>query len=67
MLSLLNNKGDTMKYNNITLCPDCGNITERRCCNKDLILYESKHIDFVDSLIPLIKEMNRCSDHLKTI
>ena len=51
-----------MKYTNIALCPDCGHITERRCCDKDLILYESKHTDFIDSLIPLIKEMNRCSD-----
>jgi len=56
-----------MKYTNITLCPECGSITERRCCNKNLILYESKHIDFIDSLIPLIKEMNRCSDHSRTI
>ena len=55
------------RYTNITLCPKCGDITERRCCNKDLIMYESKHIDFVDSLIPIIKEMNRCSDQSRTI
>jgi len=60
-------KGRRMKYTNIALCPSCGNITEKRCCDKDLILYESKHTDFIDSLIPLIKEMNRCSDHSKTI
>jgi len=47
------------KYTNITICIECGNITERRCCNKDLILYESKHTNFVDSIIPLYKEMNR--------
>ena len=45
-------------YTNITLCPQCGDITDKRCCNKDLILYESKHIDFIDSIVPLIKEMN---------
>ncbi len=55
-----------MKYTNIALCPKCGNVTERRCCNEDLILYESTHIDFIDSLIPLIKEMNRCSDQSRT-
>ena len=55
------------KYTNITLCPECGSITERRCCDKDLILYESKHISFIDSLIPLIKEMDRCSDRLEII
>ena len=51
------------KYTNITICIECGNITERRCCNKDLILYESKHTNFVDSIIPLYKEMN----HVQTV
>jgi len=46
------------KYTNITICIECGNITDRRCCNKNLILYESTHKDFIDSIIPLYKEMN---------
>ena len=31
-----------MSYTNIAICPDCGDITEERCCDKDLILYESQ-------------------------
>ena len=47
-----------MSYTNITLCPQCGNITDDKCCNEDLILYESQHETFIDSIIPLIKEMS---------
>ena len=47
-----------MSYTNITLCPQCGNITDDKCCDEDLILYESQHETFIDSIIPLIKEMN---------
>jgi len=54
------------KYTNIALCPECGKITERRCCNKDLILYESKHQSFIDSIIPLIEGIKTCSDRLET-
>ena len=46
-----------MSYTNITLCPQCGDITNDKCCNEDLILYESQHETFIDSIIPLIKEM----------
>jgi hypothetical protein len=56
-----------MKYTNIALCPKCGDITDDKCCNANLILYESRHHDFIDSLIPLIKEMNKCSDQLEII
>jgi hypothetical protein len=51
-----------MSYTNIALCPNCGDITETRCCDKDLILYESQHETFIDSIIPLYKEMNTCLD-----
>jgi ATP-dependent helicase YprA (DUF1998 family) len=56
-----------MSYTNIALCPKCGDITERRCCNEDLILYESSNISFIDSIIPLYKEMNACLDQSKNI
>lgn len=55
-----------IKYTNIAICPECGTITERRCCNKDLILYESKHKSFIDSIIPLIEGIKTCSDRLET-
>ena len=51
------NKRDTMSYTNIAICPDCGDITDEPCCDKDLILYESQHETFIESIIPLIKEM----------
>ena len=47
-----------MSYTNITLCPQCGDITDDKCCNEDLILYESQHETFIESIIPLIKEMS---------
>lgn len=56
-----------MSYTNIAICPDCGDITEERCCDKDLILYESQHESFLESIIPLIKEMDKCSDRSETI
>ena len=43
-----------MKYTNIALCPKCGHITDDKCCDKDLILYESQHESFIESLMPLI-------------
>ena len=55
-----------MKYTNITLCLKCGLMTERKShinpkdntmCKSDLMLYESSHIDFIDSITPLIKEI----------
>ena len=49
---------ELMKYTNIAICPDCGDITDEPCCDKDLILYESQHETFIQSLIPLIEEMN---------
>jgi hypothetical protein len=55
-------KGDKVSYTNIALCPNCGDITEERCCDKDLILYESQHETFIDSIVPLYKEMNTCLD-----
>jgi len=56
-----------MSYTNIAICPDCGDITEEPCCDKDLILYESQHESFLESIIPLIKEMDKCSDRSETI
>lgn len=56
-----------IKYTTITVCTKCQNITNERCCSVDLVLYQSTHKDFIDSIIPLYKEMNRCSDHLETI
>ena len=47
-----------MNYTNITLCPQCGDITDDKCCNEDLILYESKHETFIDSIIPIYKELD---------
>ena len=43
-----------MSYTNIALCPKCGHITDDKCCDEDLILYESKHESFIESLVPLI-------------
>ena len=48
-----------IKYTNIVLCTKCGDITEEKCCNADLILYRSKHLNFIDSIIPLYREMNK--------
>ena len=45
-------------YTNITLCARCGDITEDKCCGEGLILYESPNVDFLESIIPLYKEMN---------
>lgn len=56
--TLITTKETIMSYTNITLCPQCGNITDDKCCNEDLILYESQHETFIDSIIPLIKEMS---------
>ncbi len=47
-----------MSYTNIALCPKCGHITEDKCCEEDLILYESKHDTFIESIIPLIEHIN---------
>ena len=47
------------KYQSITLCTKCGDITDEKCCDADLILYRSNHTTFIDSIIPLYKEMNR--------
>ena len=44
-----------MSYTNIALCPQCGDITDDKCCDKDLILYESQNESFIESIIPLIK------------
>ena len=52
-------KGDKTMYTNIAICPACGDVTDEKCCYQDLILYESKHEDFVESVIPLFREVYR--------
>ena len=47
-----------MSYTNIALCHKCGDITDDKCCNEDLILYESQHETFIDSIIPIYKELD---------
>ena len=46
-----------MSYTNITVCIECGDITDDKCCDADLILYESEHESFIESIIPLMKEI----------
>ena len=50
-----------VKYTTITICTKCQNITNEKCCDANLVLYTSTHKDFIDSIIPLYKEMNRVS------
>ena len=55
-----------VKYTSIALCPKCGNKTDDICCGVGLIVKESKHKDFLDSLIPLLGGIYKCSDRSKT-